>query len=252
MLSPLAAGIYAGLGVAGATAAAVGGYCYASMFPSSQIFGRTLIAPHLPGQLALTFDDGPNPAWTPELLDTLARHQVRGTFFLIGRFARSESALVRQIAAAGHVIGNHSWNHPNLARSSSQLIRQELYRTSEMLAGILGRPIALFRPPYGARRPFALRTARELGMTPVTWNAMTSDWSDPSAEHIAAELAEKIERNQRAGRASNIVLHDGDHRGLGADRGPSVRAAGQLLSRFAPTHRFVTLDEWVEGDRTPG
>jgi peptidoglycan-N-acetylglucosamine deacetylase len=252
MLSPLAAEIYAGVGVAGATAIALGGYSYAAMFPSSQIFGRMLIAPDLPDQLALTFDDGPNPRWTPRLLDTLARHQARATFFMLGRFAKSESALVRQIADAGHLIGNHSWNHPNLARSPSRLIREELVRTSDTLAEILGRPIRFFRPPYGARRPFVLGTARELGMTPVTWNAMTSDWIDPSAEHIAAELAKKIERNQRAGRASNIVLHDGGHRVLGADRGPSVAAAGQLLARFGATHRFVTLDEWVAGEAAAG
>ncbi|HEY6489112.1 MAG: polysaccharide deacetylase family protein [Terracidiphilus sp.] len=245
MLSSFAAGIYTGLGVAGGAGLAVGGYAYASMWPASQIFGPMLIAPRRPSELALTFDDGPNPAWTPRLLETLAAHNVKATFFMVGRFAQAEPALVRRVAAAGHLIGNHTWNHPNLARSSSHIIRDELTRTRDTLAQILGRPIRFFRPPYGARRPFALRTARALGMTPVTWNAMTSDWADPSADHIASELIKKIGRNQQAGCASNIVLHDGSHRGLGANRGPSVGAVAQLLTRYCATHRFVSLDEWA-------
>lgn len=215
------------------------------MWPGSQIFGRTLIAPPKPDELALTFDDGPNPAWTPPLLNILAAHDVHATFFMVGRFAEAEPALVRRVADAGHLIGNHSWSHPNMARTTSTRIREELTRTSDTLAEITGKPIRFFRPPYGARRPFALRTARELGMTPVTWNAMTNDWVEPSADRIAADLLKRIDRNKKRGRASNIVLHDGGHLGLGADRGPSIGAADQLLARYAATHRFVTLDAWV-------
>jgi peptidoglycan-N-acetylglucosamine deacetylase len=245
MLSPLATGIYAGLGATGAVGLAIGGFAYASLWPTSQIFGRTLVAPPRPGTLALTFDDGPNPAWTPRLLDVLAAHNAHATFFMVGRFAETESSLVRRVAEAGHLIGNHSWSHPNLSRTSSARIREELTRTSETLAQILGQPVRFFRPPYGARRPFVLRTARSLGLLPVTWNAMTSDWADPSADHIAAELMKKIDRNERDGWASNIVLHDGSHRALGTDRGPSVAAAGQILARYSATHKFVTLDAWI-------
>jgi peptidoglycan/xylan/chitin deacetylase (PgdA/CDA1 family) len=245
MLSPLATGIYMGLGVAGGVGLFAGGYAYAALWPGSQIFGRTLIAPPRPNELALTFDDGPNPAWTPQLLDILASHQVKATFFLVGRFAQAEPALVRRIAEAGHLIGNHSWSHPNLARTSARNVVEELMRTSGALEQIAGTPVRFFRPPYGARRPFVLRTAGNLGMTPVTWNAMTDDWAEPSADRIAQNLKARIETNSQRGWASNIVLHDGGHRGLGVDRGPSVHAAQQLLERYAPTHRFVTLDSWV-------
>jgi peptidoglycan-N-acetylglucosamine deacetylase len=244
MLSPFAARIYTAVSVAAFGGLAVGAYAYATMSPASQIFGRTLIAPRRPSELALTFDDGPNPAWTPQLLEILEQRNVKATFFMVGRFAQAEPSLVRQVAGAGHLIGNHTWSHPNLARTSSRLIHEELTRTSDILAQTLGKPVRFFRPPYGARRPAALRIARELGLVPVTWNAMTSDWADPSAEHISRELIEKIERNRRRGRASNVVLHDGGHRGLGADRRPSVRAAEQLLARYESTHTFVTLDAW--------
>src|SRR6478609_7119731 len=108
-MSPLLIGI----GTAATLGLAAGAFAYASRWPASQIFGRTLIAPARPGELALTFDDGPNPAWTPRLLDILERHNVRATFFLVGSYAATEGALVRRIAEGGHLIGNHSWSHPN-------------------------------------------------------------------------------------------------------------------------------------------
>jgi peptidoglycan-N-acetylglucosamine deacetylase len=251
MLSPFAEGIYAGLAGAGALGLAVSGYAYASMWPGSQIFGPTLIAPRRRKEVALTFDDGPNPAWTPRLLEILAAHDVRATFFMVGRFAQSQPALVREVAQAGHIIGNHSWSHPNLARTPSGKVREELRRTSDALEQILGARVRFFRPPYGARRPLVLRTARGLGMTPVTWNAMTSDWSETSAGRIADALIARVEKNASRGWAANIVLHDGGHRGLGADRGPSVNAAEKLLAHFAGKKRLVTLDAWTTPASVP-
>ncbi|MGD0737821.1 MAG: polysaccharide deacetylase family protein [Terracidiphilus sp.] len=245
MLSSFATGIYAGLGTAAGIGLAAGGCAYAAMWPDSQLFGRTLIAPRSPSELALTFDDGPNPAWTPRLLDLLAEHEVRATFFLVGRFAEAEPELVRRIARGGHVIGNHSFSHPNLALTAAGRVEKELKQTSEVLEQIAGAPVRFFRPPFGARRPFVLRTARRLGMVPVLWNAMTNDWEEPSADAIAKRLSRTIDGLRRRGWAANIVLHDGGHRGLGANRGPSMAATGRLLRRYAARRRFVTVDAWV-------
>ncbi|HEY1575938.1 MAG TPA: polysaccharide deacetylase family protein [Terracidiphilus sp.] len=244
MLSPLAAGIYGAAGLIGASGLGIGGFAYASRWPTSQIFGRTLLAPRCPQELALTFDDGPNPAWTPRLLDLLAEHDVHATFFMLGKFAKAERELAARVAAAGHLVGNHTWSHPDLSRASAAQVLDELTRTNDILADIAGKPIVYFRPPFGARRPYVLRLARQLGLIPVTWNAMTSDWSEPSADRIAANLNKKIESNQRRGYASNIVLHDGNHRALGANRGPSINATQQLLERYHRTLKFVTLDAW--------
>ena len=134
MISPFAAGIYAGLGAAAGAGLAAGAYAYASLWPGSRIFGTAITAPARPGELALTFDDGPNATWTPRLLDILARHEVRATFFLLGSRAAAQPELVRRIATAGHTIGNHSWSHPNLARTRSTRVSVELSRTSETLA----------------------------------------------------------------------------------------------------------------------
>jgi peptidoglycan/xylan/chitin deacetylase (PgdA/CDA1 family) len=244
MASPLIIGLSAGLGAAAGLGLAAGGYAYAAQWPASRIFGRALIAPQRPGELALTFDDGPNPIWTPRLLDVLASHGVHATFFMVGSHAQAEPALVRRVLAAGHLIGNHSWSHPNLAYTRASRVRQELVRSKDALEQLTGQPLVYFRPPFGARRPFVLRAARELGLTPVLWNAMTSDWSEPSTDKIVARLSGRIDRLGRQGSAANIVLHDGNHLDLAANRGPSVAAADALLLRYKPTHRFVTLDAW--------
>ncbi len=244
MYSPLVLGLSAGLGAAAGLGLAAGGYAYAAMWPGSKLFGSALIAPARPGELALTFDDGPNPAWTPRLLDILASFDVRATFFMVGSHAQAAPALVRRVVAAGHVVGNHSWSHPNLAYTRTSRVRDELARSKQTLEELTGSPIRYFRPPFGARRPAVLRAARELGMVPVLWNAMTSDWSEPSADKIVARLASKIDRLERRGRAANIVLHDGNHLDMAANRGPSMAAAGQLLARYKESHRFVTVDAW--------
>ena len=246
MLTPLATGISVGFGAMAGLGLVAGGYAYAAMWPGSQIFGKALIAPRKPGELALTFDDGPNPAWTPQLLDLLAAYGVKATFFLVGKYGWQQPGLVRRIVADGHLLGNHSWSHPNLALTGALKVDKELLRTRDTLEQISGAPIKYFRPPFGGRRPHVLRAARQLGMTPVLWNAITTDWSEPSADRIAQRLVDRIGRNQLRGLATNIVLHDGGHLEPEANRGPSVAAAGQLLARYALTHRFVRLDAWGE------
>ena len=244
MLSPLETGIYSVLGAAGALGIAAGGYAYAAQWPGSNLFGRAMRAPRRPGELALTFDDGPNPAWTPQLLDELAEYDIRATFFMLGGRAQEQAVLVKRIVEAGHLIGNHSWSHPNLAYTSALEVRNELVQTKDVLEQLSGKPVRFFRPPFGARRPIVFRIARELGMTVVLWNAMTNDWNEPSADRIAAALIEKVDEQQGRGFATNIVLHDGGHREPQAAREPSVTAAKMLAARYVDTHKFVTLEAW--------
>jgi peptidoglycan-N-acetylglucosamine deacetylase len=236
------------------TAAAVltataGTLTYASLSPGSQLFGPTLIAPARPSEIALTYDDGPNPEATPHLLEILARHQVRATFFLIGCYVRQCPALTREIAAAGHLIGNHTMTHPWLAWQSNARIREELSSCNKSLEDTLGAPIHYFRAPHGARRPYVLRTARELNLIPVQWNIIAGDWNPIDATTIAARVTRGIARNQRRNRASNIVLHDGGNIHLGAPRTPTVEATAQLLQTFPPDtkngRKFVTLESWI-------
>jgi peptidoglycan/xylan/chitin deacetylase (PgdA/CDA1 family) len=235
----------AALTTAGVVAA---GCTYAALSPQSQIFGKVLVAPHNPNEIALTYDDGPNDIVTERLLEVLARHNVRATFFLIGRYVRERPQIVRAIAASGHLIGNHSMTHPWLAWQSSTRIREELATCNAILEDTLGIPILYFRAPHGARRPAVLRIARELGLTPVQWNMILGDWMPIAAEKIAARAVRGIKRNQQQNRASNIVLHDGGQAGLGQPRLPTVEATRLLLEKYAPQSgtKFVTIDSWAQ------
>src|SRR5215813_6434738 len=143
--------------VASAAAASYAGY--ATMSPLSQLYGRTLTHGSDPNQIALTFDDGPNDPHTLRLLDVLAKHEVRATFFLIGRYVRQRPDIARAVAQAGHVIGNHTFNHPNLIFASAGRTRNELQTCDQALRETVGEYSRLFRPPFGARRPVTLRVA---------------------------------------------------------------------------------------------
>jgi peptidoglycan/xylan/chitin deacetylase (PgdA/CDA1 family) len=225
-----------------------GGCTYAALSAQSQIFGKVLIASRNPNEIALTYDDGPNDIVTERLLDLLASHNIRATFFLIGNFVRQRPQIVRAISASGHLIGNHTMSHPWLTWQSSTRVRQELVDCNAILEDILGTPIRYFRAPHGARRPAVLHIARELGLTPVQWNILTGDWKPIGAEAIAARTIRAITRNQQQNRASNIVLHDGGQAGLGQPRLPTVEATSLLLQKYATQTdtKFVTIDSWAK------
>jgi peptidoglycan/xylan/chitin deacetylase (PgdA/CDA1 family) len=236
--------ILGGAAVAAATAVA-GTLTYAALSAGSQIFGRTLIAGHDPDEVALTYDDGPNDATTEALLDMLARHNTRATFFMIGQFARQRGELVRRVHAAGHLIGNHTATHPWLQAKSAQVIRAELRACNEALEDAIGAPIRYFRPPHGARRPFVLRAAGELGLTTVQWNIIAKDWKPVGPAAILAKIDRGLARCRRRGTGANILLHDGGHEGIGADRRATLACTGELLRRFAQEgRRTVTVDAW--------
>jgi peptidoglycan-N-acetylglucosamine deacetylase len=228
---------------------AVGGMVYAALSRGSQLFGATIIAGRDPAEIALTYDDGPNAAATPQLLDVLARHNVRATFFLIGSFVRQQPTLAREIAAAGHAIGNHTMTHPWLAWQSEARIREELGGCNAALEDVLGARVTLFRPPHGARRPAVFRAAAALGLRVVQWNVIAHDWNADPADRLLARIEASIRRNQRRGRGSNILLHDGGQTGMGQPRLATVQATDQFLTKQFLTDgresvRFVTPEAW--------
>ena len=230
----------------GAAGLLAGGCTYAALSAQSQLFGKVLIAGRNPRQIALTYDDGPNDVVTERLLEVLALHNVRATFFLIGGYVRQRPQIVRAVASAGHLIGNHTMTHPWLAWQSAARVRAELAGCSAAIEDVIGAPIHYFRPPHGARRPVVLRIAHEIGLTPVQWNILPGDWKPIDAKEIAARTVRGIFSNQRRGYGSNIVLHDGGQGGLGQPRMPTVEATSLLLQQYAlqPGVEFVTVDSW--------
>ena len=217
----------------------------AALRPESQLFGRTLIAGNDPNEMALTYDDGPNDAATLELLELLARHNARATFFMIGSFVRQRPAIVRAVHAAGHLIANHTMTHPWLPNKPASMVREELRSCNEALEDTIGAPIRYVRFPHGARRPAVLRISRELGLTPVQWNVMGHDWEPIGADGITTHLEAGLQRARSRNLGANILLHDGFDKQMGYDRADTIEATGRLLERFTREgSRTVTVDAW--------
>lgn len=240
------------LGLTAAAAATAAGY--QSMALTGQWYGRTF-ARGIRGskQLALTYDDGPNDPHTLKLLDVLAKHEVRATFFMIGRYVQQRPDIARTVAQAGHVIGNHTFTHPLLIFESEAQTRKELVDCHQALQDAIGEHSSLFRPPFGGRRPATLRIARELGLQTVMWNVTGYDWNAPPAAVIERKVARQIRGPRRARfwpagverRGGDVILlHDGSHRAMGADRAQTVIATDNLIPRYKDQgYEFVTVEE---------
>ena len=214
---------------------------FESMWPTLSLYGRSFLGLE-PGtsKLALTYDDGPNDPATLKLLDVLARHNVKATFFVLGKFVQQKPHIVRALAAAGHTIGNHSWDHPRLIFASDAETRLQIERTQSAIFDASSVTPTLFRPPYGGRRPGTLQTVRALGLEPVMWNVTCYDWKATSAEQVFAHAQRQI----RGGDV--ILLHDGDQAHSGADRSHSVEATDRLISHYkAEAYEFVTIPQMM-------
>jgi peptidoglycan/xylan/chitin deacetylase (PgdA/CDA1 family) len=225
--------------LAGTAAAVTAGY--QSMAPTGQWYGRTFTnLPRGTKQIALTYDDGPNDPHTLRLLEVLAGHNVHTTFFLIGRYVEQRPDIVRDIAQAGHVIGNHTFTHPSLIFKSKSETRDELTGCRTAIQNAIGNHSNLFRPPFGGRRPETLRIARELGFEPIMWNITGYDWNTPSA----AVIEKKVSHWVRGGDV--ILLHDGGHKAMAADRSQTVLATDHLITKYkAEGYEFKTITEML-------
>lgn len=237
MLAPLLGSI----GVAGLATWAG----FHTMWPTSQLYGSTFIGLGRGSrQLALTYDDGPNDPYTWRMMEVLDRHGVKATFFLLGRFIQEKPEIARALAATGHALGIHTWDHPNLIFSSAREVCRQLQQTHQAILEATGIDTTIFRPPFGGRRPASLRIARALGFQPVMWNVTCYDWKPHSAEKIAGYAQRRV----RGGDV--ILLHDGEYHRIGVDRTRSIEATDRILSCFQPEgYRFVTIPEMMEEKR---
>ncbi len=228
--------------VSTATAVAAG---YQSMAPTAQWYGETFTGVARGSrQIALTYDDGPNDPHTLRLLEVLARHGAQATFFLIGRYVQRRPEIAREIVKAGHVVGNHTFMHPLLIFKSEAEIRREITECRVAVQDAIGPHSNLFRPPFGGRRPAVLRVARELGLEPVMWNITGYDWNAPPADGIERKVAKRIHGGDV------ILLHDGGHKQIGADRSQTVIATDRLIERYmSEGFEFVTVSRMMESAR---
>ncbi|MEU8980582.1 polysaccharide deacetylase family protein [Streptomyces sp. NPDC048309] len=169
--------------------------------------------------MVLTFDDGPDPRYTPDILRTLRKYDVRAMFFVCGEMAVDNQDLLSEMADDGHVVGNHTWTHPLLTQLSRSEIRSEIERTCEVIDDAYGEPPVWFRAPYGAWNRAVFRVGAEFGMEPLAWTVDSLDWTTPGTDTIV----DRVE----SGAAPGVVVLSHD---AGGDRSQSVRA----LRRYLP------------------
>ncbi|WIG61535.1 MAG: Peptidoglycan N-acetylglucosamine deacetylase [Ktedonobacterales bacterium] len=187
-------------------------------------------------EIALTFDDGPWPGSTTQILNILQQNDVHATFFCIGRQVPWYPTFVQQEIANGNDVGNHTWDHPNLTKLAPSAIHTEMSRTSAALAQVTGKTPVLFRAPDGAINYSVVSQAKALGMTPIQWNVDTRDWSRPGVASVV--------RTALAGARNGaiILMHDG-----GGDRSQTVQALPQIISALrARGYRFVTITQLLK------
>lgn len=183
--------------------------------------GRTMV---------LTFDDGPDPRYTPDILDTLAEYDVRAMFFVCGEMAVDNKDLLARMSDEGHVVGNHTWSHPLLTRLSRGRIRSEMERTCDVIEEAYGERPQWFRAPYGAWNRAAFQLGAELGMEPLAWTVDTLDWTAPAARTIVGRVEN--------GAAPGVVVLSHD---AGGDRSQSVRALRDYLPQLLDSGYHITV-----------
>jgi peptidoglycan/xylan/chitin deacetylase (PgdA/CDA1 family) len=224
---------------------------YGAVYPRAQLFGQTICRTSSPRKLAMTFDDGPNPSLTPKLLDLLDRFEARATFFVIGQYARACPHLLREIAARGHVVGNHTETHPSLLWLGPRQIRDELRRCHDAISGALGVAPQWFRPPFGLRNPWVAVAARELHLQVVMWTLIPGDWAASSDEWLIKRMnpiasRAELKKQERIGTGDVLCLHDGTHRHQNGDRSHTLAALEYWLPRWRDQGlEFATIEEAV-------
>ncbi|HET9516770.1 MAG TPA: bifunctional polysaccharide deacetylase/glycosyltransferase family 2 protein [Actinoplanes sp.] len=191
-----------------------------------------------PGSVALTFDDGPDPRWTPQILDVLRRHRARATFFVIGSKVSANPELTRRIVDEGHELGVHTYTHVELATTPAWRRRVELATTQAAIAAATGRQTRLMRPPYSstpgaatADEAAAMRQAGADGYLSVLTDLDSEDWRQPGVSEAVRRVT------PRGGAGAVVMFHDG-----GGDRSQTVAAVDMLLGSL-PDYRFATVSE---------
>lgn len=197
-----------------------------------------------PGTMALTFDDGPSPLYTGRVLALLRQYGVTATFFMIGSNIQKYPDVLRQVLAEGHQVGNHTWTHPDLGTLSATEVRDEIERTSDIIAqtGRTGQP-TLFRAPGGFFTRASMRVCATLGLQPVSWSVDPRDWSNPGVHTIT----DRVLAHAHSG--SIVLEHDGcvdsgAHPPLSSpeNRTQTVEALADYLPRLLDAgYRFTTV-----------
>ncbi|MCM3870428.1 MAG: glycosyltransferase [Pyrinomonadaceae bacterium] len=211
--------------------------------PSSYVIRRS---GDQPGLVALTFDDGPDPQWTPRILEILRREKVPATFFIIGANGQANPEILRRIVDEGHDIGNHTYTHPNLGEVPGRVTDFELNATQRLIESVTGRGTILFRPPYfGDAEPATpdevdpIVRATRLGYLTIGLRVDPGDWASPGTNVIVQRTIAGVTETNPDRRGQVVLLHDS-----GGDRQQTVDALPQIIQELrARKFRFVTVSQ---------
>lgn len=210
-----------------------------AVLPSNHFYGK-VFAEVITDQkiVALTFDDGPYPPYTNQLLDILREEEVLGTFFLIGTNAERHPEIVQRIVYEGHQIGNHTYSHGDLLKAERKIIDQEITKTNELLTQITGQKIEIIRPPHGFRDGAVMDIIEAMKLKAVGWSVMSRDWTNPGVDIIVNRTMENV-RN-----GSIILLHDGDGIEAEKSRIESIESARHIIRQLKNKgYKFVTVND---------
>ncbi len=218
---------------------AAGSLLVFSVLPSGNFFGRTITSSHTQTKvIALTFDDGPYPPYTEDILITLEKENVHATFFIVGENARRHPQLVSKISSYGHELGLHADKHVDFLKLDSTELRNNISAGKKTLEELSGKKIILARTPHGFKDWLVQRTLKEAELIPVNWSVSPRDWTLPGSDVIT----EKVCRNAFPG--AIVLLHDGDSPKNTGDRSQTVAAVPSIIKKLkAEGYRFVTVSE---------
>ena len=192
-------------------------------------------------EVALTFDDGPQPDVTPQVLAILQRFNIKASFFCIGQWVKSYPNIVVQESQGGNLVEDHTWSHPNLSLLDAPTIHQQVAQGAQAIQQVTGAPPAFFRPPYGEDNTTVMAQIQQLDLSTVLWNVDPQDWAQPGVDTIVARVL------QATGNGSIILLHDG-----GGNRAQTLAALPTIISTLQQRGlRFVTIQQMVDDAGSP-
>ena len=192
---------------------------------------------NIPHYVALTFDDGPS-AYTISILDILKRYNISATFFVVGSEVKKFPDIIQRIYREKHIIGNHTWNHPDITTLSRNELWKEINSTNIQIKKIIGHSPDLFRPPYSSINDKNADAIKKSGMTSVLWNVDSKDWQEKSPLSIQKNVISGIKKK------SLIVMHDGDQYGSGP-RDQIVTSLPEIITYLLKNnYRFLTVPEF--------
>lgn len=200
--------------------------------------------------MALTFDDGPHPVYTPAILDLLRDYQAKATFFAIGQHLAQYPDIAQTLVAQGHELANHTFSHPDLNRKFRRDISQEIRRTDDLLTQWLPPLSSYFRPPYGHANLLVMQTLKSMGRPIIFWDVDVQDWNGLAVDQMFAV----VERNAHPG--AIVLMHDSGPTPPGSppvDRQRTVELVQKILATYSPQgYQFVTLSDLLaQGDPRP-